>query len=482
VFISRDEMARKLFLKHLENELTIRCITKKRTIRRNNMTTQYYDYQQLEAETNELILCRKESSPYYLKYNPAIYSVDDLLHEDVLMVIFQYLPTSSLLNISLVSHRWFNAASHDQLWKCNYMKSIDTVQCNMVTHNYRSELIQHKRSRYEIESTQAYVKELTDVSKLLRHISLICPIFILLGCTFYSLLVPLFLDKSIKIGPKTHAFMLIPFILLVLIPFIIMFIAFSPIRYLMDHIKKSQEAKLQLLGNNVNDHTLSRHYFRTSDLLLRVIGLFAFIPIIGTCIYVRLAFQLYSIPYRVAISPFYLYTLIHASYNLIRNRKRFNIVSAAFQVYLCIQFSLIATKLDTGTSRYSHWILVMIPTWIIMSLIVSISPLCCAFGVLIRLYSYICDKNQLYGYKLNYCSSIEEEDTFFPESVSVMGTLFAVAWTPIIVWLLLFCLRLDGYVTCSYEYTWVPLQISLIIALNICICSRGRKRSVDQHL
>jgi hypothetical protein len=127
---------------------------------------------------------------------------------------------------------------------------------------------------------------------------------------------------------------------------------------------------------------------------------------------------------------------------------------------LCTQFALIAVKLDGYITTY--WSVVFIPMWfclvVALGAPLTLSPLLC--------YAFEMGKNR---------DDLDSNSMFY--LVYLMSPLVCIPVTLvsllITAWFTLFAVRLDGVVTFSYVYTFIPLYVLWCCLACAALCYRG---------
>jgi hypothetical protein len=444
-----------------------------------------------EKESNSDRMSRKiTGTTAFLLSEPHSFSS---CSEDVLLYIFSYVNGSDILAVSQTSSLWRNVSMADDLWKSYYEELLtqqlypaEKPETDEVTSDYRYWCLQIRRNAGDLQNCKLSEQKYRKLASIIAYFPTIALLLFLIGIIVYTIVFVLFLDDVLLNIPKNHAYMLLPFILLFTGPFIVLLILYLILKNVILRTQYWYAEKVSKIMHSMKfvDGIVSANV--RSDNTLALLSIFAVVPILGTCIYIRLVFNLTMIPWRAVFSPFYLYSVLYLTipgihYTFYYCNSYIRKLSAVpypkwiytypsfyiwttgciIQILLSIQLGLISGKLDNtiGNARY---IQILTPTWVLFGIICFVCPFCCtSAGIL-----YVC------GNCFSDNEGGESRETITPGLAycGCIGWIASCFMYPVAIWLILFIVRLDNFAKYMYVYAWIPAFMCIACVLCVFCC------------
>jgi hypothetical protein len=423
--------------------------------------------------------------------------------DEIIDSIFSFLePTQQQMRtITQTCSTWKRVGSHDTYWQTiyeqEYAKYLESV--NVFDRKLQMVPVQQRNYRRYFFDLKKYCVEGTRKTMYARSVilgveqsviytgtgyilSLICTFVTLLLSVFvYTICGLLFVNGKIQKVAKNHAFMLIPYILLLFTPLVILYVVYIIYTFWLKRYQYyGTWTKLPIYSGNRKDE------YEIIDCIMLVMGMFGVFPVAGVCAYIRLVFNLKYVAWRGILSPFYLYAILYIiippiiryinqnrngmpyfNFQFIRIQFSAWIIGSIVQLLLSIQLGVLSAKLDQSTKSTLYWIVVFIPTYLLF-------VLCCLIGPI-----SIAMRDRLH------------KDLMPTIYTVVAGVVASVFFIPVIVWLILYALTLDQFITVSLVVIWVPLYVllgglmciilSMIIVVFVIYCCFSALLESDTH-
>jgi hypothetical protein len=290
---------------------------------------------------------------------------------------------------------------------------------------------------------------------------------LLVGLIYLSVIVPLILDGKVRMTTQNLFYVSIPSWLFLVLPVV----TILPVLGSVLAILRSVYAYLYRFVQQWNFSFVEVPPFISQWSLFRIIvGWFGYIPIVFICSQIRLWFYVSDantvFAYRISFLPIYVFTLIFTVCDiavLFNNRKSAMIRSAMIRLDvfffftflfingLVLQSGLVSGKVDNAI--LAPWTVILIPIWTVYALFLAamfLSPL-------LIWYAFVHNRER-YGDAVN---------TFkFLLFVNIMTS-------PLLIWLVLFALRLDLVLTSQFVYAFIPIYLFVAFWIMIAVCSLG---------
>jgi hypothetical protein len=376
------------------------------------------------------------------------------LPDDILWSLFPYLNSHDLCAASHTCHQWRSVATKDELWRSLAEKRLIDLDNQLDDGQLFKHYIQ--LCRYGSQKKSLHRVKIWNISAL--SLFLFC---LLVASLTYSIIIPLVLDKIVTSQWITLIVTSLPLLVFVILPLLLLIWTMIYARYVVSSVTETSSARKH--GNYEN---LENGYYSHSEVVhqesnrSRLVGIIVVslmcIPIIGLLVCTRLI-GLNSIPYTVLFAPFYGYTMgylvvIPCYYLYLSSQHGYKfkyliacIAGSLFQIYVATQVGLIGAKLDHII--YTPWSVVFIPSWIVFGIITMIT-LCMRLISSIALFC-------LNRYGVQYDEEMQDNIHFV---AYLTGIVVMVLLVPVMVWLILLCMRLDGgFITAMNSF--IPLIV-----------------------
>jgi hypothetical protein len=363
---------------------------------------------------------------------------------DVLIHIFSYLQTTKELNdAGLVCQDWYVASTNNELWRPHLRIIVPLA----LKYEYQE--------RIEMNMKQEYCRILRKIFGNLQHRILVKKLrrnshgflymlFIMfsLGLVYIVVVVPLLLDGIIPFSVTNVWYVSIPSWLCLCLPVII----FMPWHIML----------VKLTADNISPwfkYPYSRHLPNQWIYTKTVISVIGSIPVIFICIHFQLLLYYFGTNayFSVCFIPVYIFTMAVTVMQVFscccsagKSRLILSFPSLILQICITLQLCLIAAKLDQLI--ISTWVTVLIPLWILFAIII--------LGLLVIHIVYTC-----------WCfQGGSKAGLFIANIVFLLAEMVPIL---ILIWLILFALRLDLTITIAYHLLFIPLYV--VTAGLICL-------------
>ncbi|KAL0488007.1 F-box protein [Acrasis kona] len=385
------------------------------------------------------------------------------IYDDVLLYTFSFLESRDLITVGQTCRRWREVSSGDMMWRrelqnfftnTNQKKNVEQIDGDYkrvyfkmkYAHNHLEEF--HKRIS-NIRNCQIWTAII---------IGLFIPLSLCFGALYLSIMAPLFLDGQIQTSPENLWYSSVPEWILLFAPFLV-FIVTMTIIFVLFVPQSKYAKKVQLIQFfELQWNT----YFESAFISIWVVGWLAWVPIMFLGLYLRLLivpfFPNSNMSFRLAFVPVYLYTAVYIAaplYTMVQwslLRKPLMkwslgcyIVGVIINVLVSIQCGLISGKLDSSLDSY--WSSIFTPMWLVHALLLLFPGVCCLEAV--------------HPWRLRFVK------------VGAVMAVCEIFLLPVQIWLILFSLRLDSFISVSFVATFIPLYVIIFILLLIGLCATG---------
>lgn len=424
---------------------------------------------------NEVLIELEKPIPKKLNYLEEYTSPKKLgdLPDDVILYLISYLDIKELLSISKVSTKLYKLSNTDSLWEEFYKNAFWSSQfVKDATQDYRKQYLIHsknesilKKEKVHLQKQLRTVDEISTTCKVLY--GFILPMIYCVGLFASLICFGLLLDNVIPNTQTNHLIIFsIFFILCTLLHLIIALgVLFDPTLFYYLRIYFYQK----YFKNSIT--SIQTYPIIYDNSLVLFVNLFIWGSLWFTlslgCILIKLAiFPSYQdIPYSIFAIPSYLLTafliifpfIVILLCNLFSNMNLFSFsvwfTIVFINVVTNIQVLLVTLKLDKVLGTY--WSIIFIPSWIlILSICVCSIPFCICGGLSIirSIYNFI----------------------FF-----LLLILFSSCFVlPILIFLILFALRLDQVFLGYYSLLFIPIYLlQCCCTFCLCLCVFQRRKT-----
>lgn len=385
--------------------------------------------------------------------------------DDLLFYTFSFLEGPDLISVGQVCKRWRDISSGNDVWKrelqlfltnTNQKKRVEDLQAS----NFKKLFFKMKYAHTHLDDHHKRISRIRNCQIWTGiAMGIFIPLSLCFGFLYLSIISPLFMDGYINYSQDNVWLSSIPEWLLFFTPFIvfmctitIVFLLFIPQRKYAKSVQLVQYFELHWDG-----------YFEAAFISIWIVGWFLWIPLIFLGLYLRLLivpfFVSTGFSYRLAFLPVHLYSVLYigaplyvmVQWSLLHKPlMKWSVgcylVGVAINCFVSIQCGLISAKLDQ--SMDSYWSSIFSPLWILHGLLLMFPGVCCLEAV--------------HPWKLRFIK------------IGGVMAIIEVFLFPVQIWLILFALRLDLFISISFTSTFIPLYVVIFVILSIgmavCTC------------
>lgn len=381
----------------------------------------------------------------YPSIDPTYFARDGSLSDDSLLYIFSFLTYDDLFRVGRVCKQWYRVSCNDKLWELEYIRIFEDYYMG----NCRDFFVE-KMNRYgQLENVRKRVAFIAMLqSFLICGYGFFAPMIFVFGFFLTTIFAPLLMDGIIH----NAQFLSTP-VVVTLFAFLVMAIGLLVDPSFLNRIKRKyskilrEEKELEIDSAIVSytfDRSRDEGWVPALNLLIWSIFVIPLIPICGLlrwCFFPNLRYS-----YSLCFVPLHAYTICYLLIpplvmlikwrnfkKLYENRRisEFIFVHAnIINFTVSIQAMLIGLKLDEYIDASVHWSVVVIPLYLMLVFLTCFGCIC-GYSAKLFLGKVL--------YRSMWCMQI--------------------VFIPIIIFAILFCLKLDNIITWQFITVFIPLYV-----------------------